>query len=70
MALIKPKPVKESKGLTELHNHIAAILTRYVNQGLKVADIVLVLEMIKNDLVAQVYKGGTNGRIQKGSPKR
>jgi len=68
--------------MEQLHNLITATIVRHLNtKKIEVADAVLVLEMIKQDLVKQVletsYKQPVtivekvkNGRIQKNNSSR
>ena len=44
--------------MEELHNHIAAVIVRYMKgKKIRVAEAILVLDMIRLDLIKQVTDG-------------
>ena len=57
--------------MEELHNHITAIIVRYMkNEKVKVSEAILVLDMIRLDLVKQVSDGAYTKRPIKLSSKK
>ena len=68
---------KQLKQFQNLHNQIISIIAFSINKGISLANIILVLELIKSDLInqrsKQIYSGRIeikekHGRIQKDTP--